>query len=409
MPDALTRLHPDFKIPALSWAALTGSTEIVGTLLERGADVHWRSAKGHTALHGAAFFGRNEVAELLIRAGADFNALSLTGESPRQSASTPYGAVEAIARMLGVEVQKARVQEGRQHILKMLDQSGMEETGAAVAKPTKTLRERLFKWVNTPVFSLLWFLWFLLWFNLLFSIYAIAAKRFDWTVPAHSLVVSQGSLTWLVPLTVIPTWFMGAGHGDFGPDTSMGILPMPHVLGYYALFFGFGVLYFESNDQAGRLGRSWRWTFPVALLLVLPVGLEFATGTFGLRDRLLPAGYHRAVTVVFQTLYAWMMSFALMGIFRSLLTRESQAIRYLSDASYWCYLAHLPLVIAIQGFISQWHLPAMLKFLTTCALVLGAMLLSYEKVVRYSPIGAFLNGRKNRPATDRLPGSIATS
>jgi hypothetical protein len=401
MPDGLTRLHPDFKIPALSWAALNGNTEIVGVLLEKGADVHWRSSKGHTALHGAAFLGRHEVAKLLIGAGADINALSLTGERPKQSASTPYSAVEPIARLLGIEVQKEQVLEGRQHILRMLNQSASEEGGAARATPAKPLKETFLKWVNIPVFSLLWFLWFLLWLNLLFSIYATAAKRFDWSFSPHPLLVSQRSLAWLVPLTVIPTWLMRSGHGEFGPDTSMGILPAPHVLGYYALFFGFGVLYFESNDEDGRLGRSWRWTFPVALLLVLPVALEFATGTFGMRDKLLPAAHHRAVTVVFQALYAWMMSFAWIGVFRSLLTRENNSIRYLSDASYWCYLAHLPLVIATQALISQWPLPAMLKFLTTCLFVGMAVLFSYDKIVRYSLIGTFLNGCRNRRVPQR--------
>ena len=33
---------------------------------------------------------------------------------------------------------------------------------------------------------------------------------------------------------------------------AMGIIPMPHVLAYYAIFF-FGVFYYECNDQKGRL------------------------------------------------------------------------------------------------------------------------------------------------------------
>jgi hypothetical protein len=47
------------------------------------------------------------------------------------------------------------------------------------------------------------------------------------------------------------------------------------------------------------------------------------------------------------------MAFGCVGMFRSLLTRENRVIRYLSDSSYWLYLAHLPLCIVGQALISQ--------------------------------------------------------
>ena len=57
------------------------------------------------------------------------------------------------------------------------------------------------------------------------------------------LVLSPARYLWLVPLTMVPQAFMGAGGASpiFGPDTSAGLLPIPHVLAYYAIFFGFGM------------------------------------------------------------------------------------------------------------------------------------------------------------------------
>jgi hypothetical protein len=239
---------------------------------------------------------------------------------------------------------------------------------------------------------LVWFLWFLFWLLPGFVVYAKAANHWRWRFSPHPLLSSQASLVWLVPLTILPTAWMGAGHGHFGPDTSMGILPLPHVLAYYALFFGFGVLYFESNDAAGRLGRAWRWTLPVSVLAVFPLGLEFAAGPFGVRETLLPAPWHRPVAVALQALYAWMMCFAGIGLFRSLMVRESKNIRYLSDASFWFYLAHLPVVLLVQAGISTWIFPAILKFFATCLIVSFAMLWSYEKTVRNTVVGRFLRG-----------------
>lgn len=409
VPGVMTDLHPVFKLSALSWASLAGSKEIVAALLAKGADVHWRSAEGHTALHGAAFLGRYEVAKLLIGSGADINATSLAGESPLHSASTDYSVVEYIAGRLGIGVNRTQVLEGRRHIRTRLEDFGADAGTASSAKLDKSIARTFAKLTQTPVFMLVWFLWFLVWLLPPFLVYAFVAERCGWKLHPHPLFATQSSVLWLVPLTVVPAWFMGSGRGVFGPDTSMGIIPMPHVLVYYALFFAFGVLYFECTGASGRLASSWRWTMPVSLLVVFPLALEFATGIFGFRDRLLPAGWHRPVSITLQTLYAWTMSFAWMGMFGSILSLENRPVRYLSDASYWIYLAHLPLVILVQAAVCNWAMPAMVKFLVISLLVTAAMLVTYHKLVRYSFIGRFLSGRRLRyvPPPEAKPGAAA--
>ncbi len=381
-PEWLTRLHP----------------ESVAALFDKGADTHWRSPEGYTALQGAAFLERSNVAELQIRSGTDVNARRLNGNRPRISTPSGYSTVERINRPLGIRVEKEHVLRVRPHVLNSLSGIGGGKNAGPVMSRITDFQRTLAQWTETPVFSVLWFLWFLVWLTLLFSIYAFAAERSGWRMRPHALVISQASLLWLVPLTLLPAWFMKSSHGEFGPDTSMGILPMPHALAYYALFFGFGVLYFECANETAQLGRSWRRTFPVSLLLVFPLAMEFTTGIFGFGEKLLPYCCHRAAAVVFQALYAWMMSFAWMGLFRSALTRESSSIRYISDASYWFYLAHLPLVIVMQALVAEWALPALPKFFLTCASVSLLLLLSYDKLVRYSLVGILLNGHRLRPA-----------
>ena len=176
----------------------------------------------------------------------------------------------------------------------------------------------------------------------------------------------------------------------------MGVIPMPHVLAYYAIFFFFGALYFDSDDRDGALGSSWRWLLPVTLLVVFPLGLEFATGRFGWRDQVVPRQYHHLAATIFQAAYAWLMTIGSMGMFRSLLTRENQTLRYLSDSSYWMYLAHLPLVIAAQAFIRTWPIPAIPKMLLLSGVMTVFLLFTYQVFVRYTWIGLFLNGRRNR-------------
>ena len=91
------------------------------------------------------------------------------------------------------------------------------------------------------------------------------------------------------------------------------------------------------------------------------------------------------------------MTFGLMGLFRRLLSGERYWVRYLSDASYWMYLVHLPLVILAQDWMRGWDIPRILKFLVICWTVSGLLLVTYRYLVRYTPVGTLLNGVRTRP------------
>ena len=85
---------------------------------------------------------------------------------------------------------------------------------------------------------------------------------------------------------------------------------------------------------------------------------------------------------------------------------ENKKVRYLSDASYWLYLTHLPLVLAAQALVRDWPLPALVKFLLISTVVTGILLFAYQTMVRYTWIGTMLNGKRTRPA--RAPVSAAS-
>ena len=99
-----------------------------------------------------------------------------------------------------------------------------------------------------------------------------------------------------------------------------------------------------------------------------------------------------------QVLYTWGATFGLIGAFRALLKRENKTIRYLSDSSYWLYVAHLPLVLLAQMVVRNWQIPAAAKFGLVCVVVTAILLLSYEYLVRYTLVGTMLNGKKTRPS-----------
>jgi peptidoglycan/LPS O-acetylase OafA/YrhL len=190
---------------------------------------------------------------------------------------------------------------------------------------------------------------------------------------------------------------MAQTFGAFGPDTSSGLLPMPAVLAYYAIFFGFGALYYDARDDDGRLGRWWWLSLPAALLVALPLGLAFAMGEVEALGKIATPGPRRAIGSALQVTYAWLMTFGLMGLCRAAFSEERAWLRYVSDSSYWLYIAHLPLIIWGQMIVRDWPAPAFVKFTLVCGIVSGVLLLSYHTVVRYTPLGTLLNGPRTRP------------
>ena len=93
------------------------------------------------------------------------------------------------------------------------------------------------------------------------------------------------------------------------------------------------------------------------------------------------------------------MTFGSMGLFRRLLGRESRTMRYVSDSSYWLYVAHVPLIMAAQMIVQTWQLPAVVKFTVVCALVSALLLFTYQTLVRYTWLGTLLNGPRTAPGS----------
>jgi peptidoglycan/LPS O-acetylase OafA/YrhL len=400
----------------LSWAAMLGETDSAALLLDAGANVKARNPDGSTPLHSAAFFGRANVVPVLLEHGADPNARNQPGQTPLDTTTIDWGMTQFIAKLVHVTVgTEADVDAGRAEVRRLLEpvtQSTSNANGAAAsaAEPGRGIvkaykrfldSDRMsvevagasFNLVHTPVFHHLWFLWFLCWLVPVFALCAWAAERLNLPRVPRWLLHSPVCYLWLLPLTFIPQWFMDLDGPLFGPDASIGLLPMPHLLVYYAIFFGFGALYYDANDDEGRLGRRWWLLLLLALLVALPVGLV----------PIAPRGVRAAA----QLAYAWLMSFGMLGLFRRVLKRERPWVRYISDSSYWLYLAHVPLVIAAQVVVAPWPMPAFIKFALICGAVTLVLLVSYQLFVRYTWIGLILNGPRTRPGRAKLRGGLA--
>ncbi|MCP3983039.1 MAG: hypothetical protein GY723_01545 [bacterium] len=82
-------------------------------------------------------------------------------------------------------------------------------------------------------------------------------------------------------------------------------------------------------------------------------------------------------------------------------------MRWVSDASYWFYLVHLPLTALGAGVLIGSGLPAGVKFLLVLGGTTVVCCVTYALLVRNTFVGAVLNGRRYRSLRLRPPGAHA--
>jgi len=183
-----------------------------------------------------------------------------------------------------------------------------------------------------------------------------------------------------------------------------GFIPEPRILGVYGPFLLFGwILYHRRHLLQGFVRNAWRHLglgifWMAATLAAVSVQLgnpAWKTAAF-------------AATVVAGSLCVWEMLYALLGLFQRYLGTEHRVLKYLSDSSYWLYLAHSPVLLMVQLLVFRTSWPGSLKFAVTLGLTVPILLASYHGLVRSTWIGAWLNGRRfpRGSATDRSFSSL---
>jgi peptidoglycan/LPS O-acetylase OafA/YrhL len=98
--------------------------------------------------------------------------------------------------------------------------------------------------------------------------------------------------------------------------------------------------------------------------------------------------------IVLKSIMVWCLIFGITGLFIRFGSRHSAKMRYISDASYWVYLLHLPLTAFLPSLLVDWDIPATFKFLTVASISTLICFFTYHYFVRSTFIGKFLNGRK---------------
>ena len=200
------------------------------------------------------------------------------------------------------------------------------------------------------------------------------------------------SLVLAVPAAAIfytnPHWLMWFGIAT--PD--MGLVPNTMALAGFTTAFVFGWWLNRREDLLDHLRRRF-----LMYAVTAAGGTWWCLHTVGVTPVLTPAdGHAHPLYALIYPLTSWSWTFALIGAGRLFLQRENPVIRRLSDASYWIYIIHVPVLLVMQWLVAPLDMAVPVKFAVVVAATMGFGLLSYQLVVRYSFIGTILNGRKRR-------------
>jgi peptidoglycan/LPS O-acetylase OafA/YrhL len=206
-----------------------------------------------------------------------------------------------------------------------------------------------------------------------------------------------------IALCLDPTWIGWLGVQT--PDSSLVI--NLQALMCYGTAFGIGWLLHRQIDLIRILEQ--RWLLNLVLATVLIAASFLLAGASTLRPR--PVNYEtiRLAGAVCYALAIWTTTFGAIGLALRFLSDFSPVRRYLADASYWLYIIHLPILMALQVAVSQLDWPWPVKFGAIMLVALPLMFASYQFLVRYTFLGAVLNGRRVRRGGQLGPTAAADS
>jgi peptidoglycan/LPS O-acetylase OafA/YrhL len=188
------------------------------------------------------------------------------------------------------------------------------------------------------------------------------------------------------------------------PDRS--VIPELASLAAYGTALAIGWLIHRQVDLLAAWARQW--PFHLTGALTGTVACLWMTGVTPTLAPAAPGGEKLAVAFCY-SVAIWCWSFALLGLATRFLSHANSSIRYAADASYWIYIVHLPVVVALQ--VAVGHLPWdwTIKFPLILIASLVVLFASYRYLVRSTFIGQMLNGRRYPRAEPTQECSTATA
>lgn len=243
-----------------------------------------------------------------------------------------------------------------------------------------------------PGWAHLWFLFYLMLFTVLV-----------WVVSALGLgrmgkKIANLHPAWLaasVPVLLVPA-LASAGIPWPAPEF---VIPALWALAFFGIYFALGYRLFHHVDMLDRLR-------PLSSVLLIGAVIAYAL-LFWSTDGFVmarPASPRHVLHALLEACAGFWMTLWCLLAARQWLAGKNATMRWLADASYWVYLVHLPLLLAIQYRLLDVQCHWSAKFAIATSSTLALSFTSYQLLVRYTLLGRLLNGKRSpAPHQDTSP------
>jgi len=244
-------------------------------------------------------------------------------------------------------------------------------------------------WKNVNTIHL-WFLYFLSFFCVGGWAISLLFKKIS---PKISSTISGGFGAIfhfkLAPvLFAVVTYLLFCAHGKSFIDSYLSFSIVTWIFFQFAWFFTFGWLLYHQKEHLDRFKKN-DWLFLITGVLLFIVHIVIFAMKPGIEKT--PGLY---IFAALKALSIWFLIFGTIGLFLRFFNTYSPVARYISDASYWIYLVHLPILVFFQAMLINFDLNPFLKFLIVISATFIVVLITYNFMVRNTIIGKFLNGKK---------------
>jgi glucan biosynthesis protein C len=213
----------------------------------------------------------------------------------------------------------------------------------------------------------LWFLYYLLWLSLAALAIAALLRHLRARVPilAVPFAMTCGVLV-----------YVGALH----TNTPLGFVPDVPILVYMGGFFAWGWLVHARPDELAHYARRCWQSLAIAPVFLAIVIITLARGLSVIESPPLYA-------IIASSLFSVSIMVFFLGACVRYLARPRPLLQLASRGSYWFYILHLPVVVALQVALARVAIPGPLKYLAIVAVTTVACVGSYAVASRVAPRG----------------------
>jgi glucan biosynthesis protein C len=165
-------------------------------------------------------------------------------------------------------------------------------------------------------------------------------------------------------------------------ENSSSLVPNIYLLVFYGIFFALGLFSYSIwTTIESKLRKLW-WIYLTLGLLAFSTYLSLLYSNAG-----------QDWWKLLYTISTWMLAAAFIAFFARFANKPNRFFAYFSEASYWIYIVHLPIVLAALYWLAEWQVAFFLSFVISTVFTFGISTLSYHWLVKDTIIGKFLAGK----------------